>query len=140
MIMPDVKVLLSAFSADHPHHPLCHGWLHNMLKSGERFGLSSLVLAAMVRLSTNPRVFPVPSSLAEAFRFCDYLFAFDQAAAVNAGPRHWSIFANLCQSLDIKGKAVTDVWYAALAIENGCEWVTLDRDFRRFPDLKWRTP
>ena len=30
----------------------------------------------------------------------------------------------------------TDAWYAALAIESGCEWVTFDRGFARFPGLK----
>jgi predicted nucleic acid-binding protein len=29
---------------------------------------------------------------------------------------------------------------AALAIEHGCEWVTLDGDFSRFAGLKWRSP
>lgn len=140
MILPDVNVLVSAFRADHPQHHLCHTWLLTMLKSGERFGLSPLVLAAVVRLSTNPRIFPNPSTLAEAFRFCDYLFAFDQTTTVNTGSHHWRIFADLCQSQDIKGRAVTDAWFAALAIESGCEWVTLDRDFKRFPGLKWRTP
>ncbi len=28
---------------------------------------------------------------------------------------------------------MTDVWFAALAIESGCEWITSDRDFARFP-------
>ena len=31
-------------------------------------------------------------------------------------------------------------WVAALAIESGCEWITADRDFSRFPGLRWRTP
>jgi hypothetical protein len=35
---------------------------------------------------------------------------------------------------------VTDAWFAALAIEWDCEWITLDRDFARFPGLKWRRP
>ena len=35
-----------------------------------------------------------------------------------------------------RGGDTTDAWYAALAIEWGCEWVTFDRDFRRFPSLK----
>jgi predicted nucleic acid-binding protein len=33
---------------------------------------------------------------------------------------------------------VTDAWFAALAIEWGCEWITLDRDYGRFPGLKWK--
>lgn len=38
------------------------------------------------------------------------------------------------------GPRVTDAWFAALAIEWGCEWITFDRDDARFPGLKWRTP
>jgi predicted nucleic acid-binding protein len=29
---------------------------------------------------------------------------------------------------------------AALAIESGSEWITTDRDFARFPSLRWRHP
>jgi uncharacterized protein len=35
---------------------------------------------------------------------------------------------------------VTDAWLAALAIESGSQWITLDRDFARFPELDWRVP
>ena len=35
---------------------------------------------------------------------------------------------------------VSDPWFAALAIESGCEWIPLDRDCARFPRLRWRTP
>jgi len=38
------------------------------------------------------------------------------------------------------GGLVPDAWFAALAVESGCEWITLDRDFRRFDGLRWRTP
>jgi predicted nucleic acid-binding protein len=30
---------------------------------------------------------------------------------------------------------VTDAWFAALAIEWDCEWVTFGRDYARFPGL-----
>lgn len=39
-----------------------------------------------------------------------------------------------------RGPRVTDAWFAALAIEHGCEWITMDRDFARFPGLKWSVP
>ena len=38
------------------------------------------------------------------------------------------------------GNLVQDAWLAALAIESGCEWVTTDRDYARFPGLRWREP
>jgi predicted nucleic acid-binding protein len=46
----------------------------------------------------------------------------------------------LCSEADIRGPRVTDAWFAALAIEWGCEWITLDRDYARFPGLKWSVP
>jgi uncharacterized protein len=59
---------------------------------------------------------------------------------VQPGDAHWGIFARLCREADAKGNLVPDAWFAAMAIEAGCEWVTLDRDYSRFPGLKWRPP
>ena len=56
------------------------------------------------------------------------------------GPRHWEIFARLCRESEARGNLVPDAYLAALAIESGCEWVTTDRDFSRFPGLRWKTP
>ena len=43
------------------------------------------------------------------------------------GERHWKIFRRLCIAADSRGPRVTDAWFAALAIEWGCEWITMDR-------------
>ena len=52
----------------------------------------------------------------------------------------WDIFAGLCLSAGPKGNLVPDAYLAALAIESGSEWITTDRDFSRFPGLRWRHP
>jgi predicted nucleic acid-binding protein len=59
---------------------------------------------------------------------------------VSPGRKHWEIFLRLCREGDARGNLVSDAYHAALAIENGCEWITTDRDFARFPGLKWRSP
>jgi predicted nucleic acid-binding protein len=59
---------------------------------------------------------------------------------IQPGERHWQIFNRLCIEADARGNLVPDAWFAALAIESGCEWITLDHDFARFPGLKWRVP
>ena len=59
---------------------------------------------------------------------------------VDPGPRHWTIFERLCQESRAKGNLVADAYLAALAIESGCEWVTTDRDYSRFPGLRWQSP
>ena len=59
---------------------------------------------------------------------------------VNPGPRHWEIFCRLCKEAGVKGNLASDAYLAALAIESGSEWVTTDRDYSRFPDLRVRHP
>jgi predicted nucleic acid-binding protein len=56
------------------------------------------------------------------------------------GPRNWSIFAELCEKSGATGNVVPDAYHAALAIEHGCEFITTDRGFDRFPGLRWRHP
>jgi toxin-antitoxin system PIN domain toxin len=140
VILPDVNVLVYAFRQDVPHHTLCRAWLTGVVASDGRFGVSPLVLSAVVRVTTNPRAYRTPSTLEEAFRFCAYLRQQPNCQIVEPGARHWDIFKRLCTETETRGPRVTDAWFAALAIESGCEWITFDRDFARFPGLKWQVP
>ena len=140
MILPDVNVLIYAFRADVPHHHVCRSWLTSIVAGEARFGISPLALSALLRITTNPRAFREPSTPEEAFAFCNALLAQPHAERVEAGTRHWAIFQDLCRRTGIKEPILTDAWFAALAIEWDCEWITMDRDFARFPGLRWRTP
>jgi len=60
--------------------------------------------------------------------------------AIEPGPRHWDVFTGLCRSGRAKGSLAPDAYLAAVAIESGCEWVTTDRGFGRYPGLCWRHP
>jgi len=54
---------------------------------------------------------------------------------------HWlGVFTNLCVAAGARGNLVPDAYLAALAIESGSQWITMDRDFSRFPGLRWRHP
>jgi toxin-antitoxin system PIN domain toxin len=140
MILPDVNVLIYAFRPESPHHLISNSWLNRAVAADTAFGISPLALAAVVRITTNPRGYPNPSTLSDAYAFADYLRGQPHCQLVEPGPRHWDIFKRLCVETDTRGPRVTDAWYAALAIEWGCEWVTFDRDYARFPGLKWHTP
>jgi uncharacterized protein len=140
MILPDVNVLIYAFRRDTPQHAVCRPWLDRVISGDARFGISPLALGAVVRISTDSRIYAQPSTKDEAFGFCDDLLDQANCQVVEPGERHWDIFRRLCIETDTRGRRVTDAWYAALAIEWGCEWITLDRDYARFPGLKWRAP
>lgn len=140
MILPDVNVLIEAFRTEAKHHERCRGWLNSVLNGPSAYGMSHQVLSSVVRIITNPHVFPNPEEVEEAFSWCATLLNQPGCHVVTPGPRHWSIFQDLCQAVQARGNLVQDAWWAALAIESGCEWITLDRDFARFPGLRWREP
>ncbi|HZC17812.1 MAG TPA: type II toxin-antitoxin system VapC family toxin [Caulobacteraceae bacterium] len=140
MILPDVNVLIYAFRQDLPQHATSRSWLEDVVAGDARYGLSPLTLSALVRITTNPRTFVTPSSVEEAFGFCDDLLNQPHCEVIEPGDRHWNILRRLCLETGTRGAAITDAWFAALAIESGCDWITFDRDFARFPGLNWRRP
>jgi hypothetical protein len=140
VILADVNVLIASFREDSEFHPICRPWLDRVVSSRAPFGVSRLALAAVVRITTAPRPFDPPSSLEDAFGFCSDLLDQAHCVAIDPGDRHWSIFSRLCVETRTRSKKVTDAWYAALAIEHGCTWITFDRDYGRFPGLDWREP
>jgi toxin-antitoxin system PIN domain toxin len=139
VILPDVNVLICAFRPGVPEHAVCKSWLDNVILGDARFGVSPLALGAVVRITTSPR-YQLPSSLDDAFGFCEDVLGQPHCQVVEPGERHWAIFQRLCTENNTRGARVTDAWFAALAIEWGCEWVTMDRDFARFPGLTWSSP
>jgi toxin-antitoxin system PIN domain toxin len=140
LILPDVNVLLYAFRRDSKDHAGYRAWLEETVNDDSAFGMSTQVLSSVVRISTHPRIYKRPSALEEALEFSRALVAPVNCSLVQPGDRHWAIFESLCRAADAGGNLVADAWLAALAIEAGCEWITTDRDFARFPGLRWRTP
>jgi toxin-antitoxin system PIN domain toxin len=140
VILPDVNVLIYAFRQDSRHHGVCKPWLEKVAGDDAQFGMSPLALATMARIVTNRRVFREPSAMEEAFAFCDALTTRANCEIVTPSRRHGEIFKRLCVEADVHGPLVADAWFAALAIERGCVWITYDRDFARFPGLEWRQP
>lgn len=138
--MPDVNVLVGAFRSDAEHHAPLRSWLETALSSGETIGVTAAVAAGTVRVLTHPRVFRRPDSTADAVRHLQTLRSNPSVVEVAPGPQHWSIFTRLCCDADARGNLVADAAHAAVAIEHGATWVTLDRDFARFPGLRWEAP
>lgn len=140
MILPDVNVLLYAFRRDAERHAEYRAWLQDTVNGHAVYGVSTQTLAALVRISTHPRIYREPSTRTEALAFCNALLAPDSCTVIHPGARHWPLFCDLCERTKVTGNMVQDAWFAALAIESGCEWITTDRDYSRFPGLRWRSP
>jgi toxin-antitoxin system PIN domain toxin len=140
VILPDVNVLLYALRSDARDHEKYRSWLHEIVNGDAAYGISPQVLGSLARIATHPRVFRNPSALEEVFAFSDALMGPAHCQIVLPGPRHWPIFRALCSGARARGNLVQDAWFAALAIESGCEWITADRDYGSFAGLRWRPP
>ena len=140
MRVPDVNVLVHAYREDADDHERYLSWLEDLAASEAPFGLVDPVLTGFLRVVTHPRVFDPPSPIHHALRFVEELKARPNATPIAPGPRHWGIFMGLCRDAGVKGDLVGHAALAALAIESGSEWVTTDRDYARFPGLRWRHP
>jgi len=56
------------------------------------------------------------------------------------GDDHWLLFRRMIVEGHATGGLITDAQLAALTMEYGGEFNTADRDFARFPGLRWKNP
>lgn len=133
-------MLLYAHREELDAHDRALDWLRATLGEPTAFGLSDLVLSGFLRVATHPRVFDPPTPLERALAFVRALAERPNRVAIEPGPRHWRIFTDLCVAAGASGNMLPDAFLAALAIESGSEWITLDRGFARYPGLRWRHP
>ena len=136
----DVNVLVYAYREDSPNHEPYRRWLERLIQGEETYGITDFVVSGFLRVVTHPRIFSPPSDIGSAIEFASQVRNQPNCVQIFPGPRHWSIFTRLCQQANARGNLVPDAYLAALAIESGSVWVSADRDYSRFPGLKWRHP
>ncbi|CAN5254552.1 type II toxin-antitoxin system VapC family toxin [soil metagenome] len=140
MLALDVNILISAFRADAPDHRPLREWLEGAVNDPEPVGVTDAVLGGAVRILTNPKVFTPPTPLSRALLGVTKLRDHDGVVTLSAGPRHWEILDRLCREADARGNVVADAQHAAVAVERGATWISKDRGFARFRELRWRHP
>jgi toxin-antitoxin system PIN domain toxin len=93
-----------------------------------------------MRITTNPRAFPNPTSIADAWGQIAELLARKNVWTPQPTERHSAILGDLLTQGRIQGNFVMDAHLAALAIEHGLTLCSADSDFAKFPGLRWQNP
>lgn len=140
MILPDLNVLIYAFDARAELHERCRGWLRSVVEGPGPYAMSPQVLFSVLRIVTHPGIYRRSAPIGQALRFVEALVEPGHCQIVQPGPRHWTLFRALCLQPGVRGNLVQDAWFAALAMEHGCEWITFDADYGRFQGLRSRAP
>ena len=134
LVLLDVNVLVNAMRKDAPRHKAIHAYVETLRSAPEPFGLSDVVLSGVLRVLTHPRIFSPPTPAALARDYIAALRASSNAVILSPGARHWGIFISLLERSGAIGNLGSDAWYAALAIEHGCEWISMIRILHVFQD------
>lgn len=140
MIAVDANLLLYAADTSSVHHEASRRWLESTLCGDEPVGLAVAVLLAFLRVGTNPRIRKDAFAVEEASAIVAGWLERPSVVLLHPGDRHWEILRNLMTRGQARGPLVTDAHLAALAIEHGATLATTDRDFARFPGLKFFNP
>lgn len=140
MIAPDANLLIYAHQTTSPFHRKARAWLEDILSSTVPVGLPSLSVYAFLRFMTNPKLQKSPLNFAQASALVDSWLAVPQCHILYPGERHWQILRDLSGQVRLYGSHITDAAIAATAIEYGAVVHTNDRDFARFPGLRWQNP
>ncbi len=140
MILVDANLLLYAYHPRAERHEPSRVWLEAALGGTELVRFAWLTLWAFLRIGTSSRVFEYPLSTAEAGTAISSWLAQPAAGILEPGERHWDILRGLMREAQTTGPLVMDAVVAAIALEHGATLCTTDRDFARFPGLKWMNP
>lgn len=140
MILVDANILLYAEDRLSLHHAAARVWLDTRLSGASPVCLCWTVLGAFIRIGTNPRVFEHPLSLDQALSRVQSWLDQPCVRMVHPTARHWAVFRKMLTDGQAVANLVTDAHLAALALEHGCEWMSTESDFSRFPGIRWRNP
>lgn len=140
MKLLDANILLYAYDSDSAHHAVCRSWLEAAFNSEEIVALPWQTLLAFVRISTNPRATKKPLQSADACEIVSSWLNQVNVSVIGAGERFWELLKHQMLEAQVTGPLVTDAALAALALEHGATLCSVDRDFRRFRNLRLIDP
>ena len=135
--LPDINVLINSINTASAHRQPAGQWLEQAFNSETGVGFAWLALIGFVRLSTQPAVLPTPLTVVQALGLMDEWLAHPRAKIIHPTTRHADILARLLLGAGTAGNLTIDAHLAALAIEHGATVGTFDRDFKRFPGVKF---
>lgn len=140
MIVLDANILLYAYNAGADQHSSARDYLEEILSSTYPVGIPLHCVTAFVRISTQRGILRAPYSMKEALDFVNGWLALPHVRLLVPGERHWTVLQRILVESSATGKLITDAEVAAITIEYGGELQTNDRDFARFPGLRWHNP
>jgi toxin-antitoxin system PIN domain toxin len=139
VIVLDANILFYSYSTSSPQYLKARACVENLFSGTELVGLPWQTITAFLRISTNSRL-PGARPAAEAAHEVEEWLRQPNVRVLSPGDDHWHMLRQMIFEGQAFGPLVTDAQLAALTIENGAVLYSSDRDFSRFPGLRWTNP
>jgi uncharacterized protein len=140
LIVVDANLLIYSYDTEAVDHLKSSAWVAEILSGTEPVGLSWQSVSAFLRVVTNRRLPGKRVTLQEAVSAVQEWLEQPNVRILVPGDDHWSLLKRMIVEGGASGPLVSDAQLAALAIEYGGVLYTADRDFARFPGLRWVNP
>jgi toxin-antitoxin system PIN domain toxin len=140
LIAPDANLLIYSYDPNAPLHAKSRNWMEDLFSSDDPVGIPFLCVHAFMRYVTDAKRLAAPLRFNEAAEIVDLWTSLPNVRILYPGERHWQVFQHICSQVRIAGPRLTDAAIAAIALEHNAIIHTNDRDFARFPNLRWHNP
>ena len=141
MIAVDTNILVFAHREGTVYHRPAVELLRRLSTGRTPYALFWSSLYEFLRVVTHQRVFDPPSSTDEALDALASLLEPPPVRVLSETPGHVEVLQQVLRGSRASGNLIHDAHLVALALEHGVhEILTLDEDFRRFPQVSARNP
>lgn len=139
-VLLDANLLIWAHHEQFAEHSAARAWLARELSATPLVAIPWSTILAFLRLSTHPRALSRPLAISQAWAVVSGWLERPNVRVPVPTDRHPQVLGRLLVAGRASGNHTTDAHLAALALEWGLELLSADRDFARYPGLRWRDP
>jgi len=141
MIAVDSNLLVYAHREDTPWHSAAYACLVRLAEGRGAWAIPWPCVHEFLAIVTHPRIYDPPTPLDKAIDQVEAWLESPSLTLLAESEEHWTELRSLLRAGRASGPKVHDARVAALCLQHGAsELWTVDRDFSRFPGLKFRNP
>ena len=140
MIVPDVNLLVYAYDETNPQHQKARDWWEHTLSGTEPVGIPWVVVLGFTRILTHPQICANPLSVSEVRQAVLQWMGLPHVRVIQLSNQAIELFFDLLEEAGMGGNLATDALIALHAREHSATIHSNDRDFDRFPGIKWVNP
>lgn len=139
-VLVDANLVLWAHHRQFSHHAPARDWWAATLSDVPVVGIPWPTVLAFLRISSHPKALERPLAIDDAYAVVESWLARDNVTLPVPTQRHAALLGRMLREGRATANHTSDAHLAALAVEWGLELVSADRDFARYPALRWRDP